>query len=96
MWRGYDLQLERSVAIKIPRPDRMASPLLREAFKEHGRWQLPHPGVVPVYDIGQDGPYYFIVWELIEGGSLADRMKQARLPLHEAVAIVVEVAEALA
>ncbi len=97
VWRGYDPQLERAVAIKIPCSDRMASPLLREAFLKEARKvaQLRHPSIVPVYDIGQDGPYYFIVWELIDGGSLADRMKQARFTLQEAVAIVVEVAEAL-
>ena len=97
VWRGYDPQLERPVAIKIPCSDRMASPLLREAFLKEARKvaQLRHPSIVPVYDIGQDGPYYFIVWELIEGGSLADRMKDTRFTLQETVAIVVEVAEAL-
>lgn len=97
VWRGYDPQLERFVAIKVPRPDRMASPLLREAFLKEARKvaQLRHPSIVPVYDFGQDGPYYFIVWELIEGGSLAEQMRQTQFTLQETVAIVVEVAEAL-
>jgi curli biogenesis system outer membrane secretion channel CsgG len=89
--------LNRAVAIKLPSPQRLASQEHREAFLREARKvaQLRHPGIVPVHDIGQDGPYYFIVWELIEGGSLADRMRCGRIPLNESVRIVAEVAEAL-
>lgn len=95
VWKGFDLMLRRTVAIKRAKPGRVsaAERFVAEARKVAG---LKHPGVVPVFDVGRHGESCFIVSELVEGGSLADRIAQNRPVLEDAVRIVAEVADTLA
>jgi serine/threonine-protein kinase len=94
VWKGFDLKLRRAVAVKRPKPGRVVGErFVAEARRVAG---LKHPGVVPVFDVGQDGKAYFIVSELVEGGSLADRIAENRPGTQEAVRIVAEVADTLA
>jgi serine/threonine-protein kinase len=100
--RGIDPALEREVAVKIIAPRRdlgerehqeMIRRFLREA-KLAAR--INHPGVVTVYDSGQDESTLFLVMELVEGESLAQRLDRGAYPDRaEALRIVAEVAEAL-
>jgi Protein kinase domain len=84
VYRGYDLQLKRDVAIKVPRrrtePD--AAAFLTEA---QYLAQLDHPGIVPVHDVGRtaDGLCY-IVSKLVSGGSLQERMGKTPFPYVDA------------
>src|SRR5262249_46750070 len=56
---------------------------------------LDHPGIVPVYDIGEvDGQHYFTM-QLLAGGSLADRLRGGPLPPPEAARLVRQVAQAV-
>ena len=77
VWKGYDLELRRAVAVKVPKPGRLLSTerFMAEARRVAG---LKHPGVVPVFDVGRDGDSCFIVSEFVEGGSLADRIAKNR------------------
>lgn len=95
VWKGFDLELRRAVAVKVPRPGRLLSAerFLAEARRVAG---LKHPGVVPVFDVGRDGDSCFIVSEFVEGGSLAERIAGSRPTPEEAVRLVAEVAETLA
>ena len=97
VWRAYDPELERDVAIKLARPDRPPSPEQADRISGEARRaaRLRHPRIVPVYDVGRDGGVCYIVTELIEGGSLADRLARGRPPHDEAARIVAAVAEAL-
>ncbi|MFH1924458.1 MAG: serine/threonine-protein kinase, partial [Planctomycetota bacterium] len=97
VWRGHDPELHRPVAVKIACPASMASLshtefILKEARKAA---QLSHPGIVPVHDVGREGPFYYIVSELIDGGNLAEQMDRERLSLDESARIVASAAEAL-
>lgn len=94
VYRAYDTDLQRTVAIKLPKPSRVASTdaLLAEARRAA---RLTHEGIVPVHDVGSDGDTCFIVTEYVEGGSLADRLVRRRPFRHEAVRWVCEIAEAL-
>src|SRR6516165_9354607 len=98
VYLAHDDELDRPVAIKVPNPDRISAPEDVEAFLAEARIlaRLDHPDIVPVYDVGrdEDGTCY-LVSKLIEGTDLRTRMKQGRLPMAEAVSIVVRVAEAL-
>jgi eukaryotic-like serine/threonine-protein kinase len=97
VWKGFDPELQRTVAIKVPRPDRIASWDQLDKFLEEARKvaQLKHPGIVPVYDVCQDGDWLFIVSDFIDGGNLADRIAQARPDWRESVRLIAEVAAIL-
>jgi serine/threonine protein kinase len=98
VYKGYDDELHREVAIKIPPADWVASPENAEAYLAEARVlaKLDHPGIVPVYDVGRtsDGICY-LVWKFVPGSDLRRRIKAARLSHREAVEIVARVAEAL-
>lgn len=97
VWRGYDTQLRRAVAVKIARPERLASSAQTETFLKEARKaaQLQHPNIVRVHDVGRDGPFYYIVSELIEGETLARHLARGRPPREESARIVAAVARAL-
>jgi serine/threonine protein kinase len=97
VYLAHDEQLHRPVAIKVPhrklvdRPE--ADTYLTEARTAAN---LDHPNIVPVHDVGStEGCPFFIVSKYIDGTDLAKRLKQSRLPIHEAVELVATVAEAL-
>ena len=95
---AYDEDLDRPVAIKIPRPDRVACPEDIEAYLNEARIvaNLDHPHIVPVHDVGRtDDGLCFVVSKFIEGSDLAKKIKEARLGFHESAGLVATVAEAL-
>lgn len=91
VWRGFDPELHRVVALKIPRPERLAS---SEDFLAEARRvaSLRHPSIVTVHDVGQEGKVCYIVTDFLEGGSLADN---GQLEEQRAVEIVIQIADAL-
>jgi serine/threonine protein kinase len=97
VWRAFDPQLHRSVAIKLARPERLGSTAQTRLFLKEARKAacLNHPGIVAVHDVGQAGPRYYIVTDLIEGTNLKDRMSGKRLLFDESAQLVAAVAEAL-
>lgn len=94
VWRAYDLELQRVVAVKVPKPNRLQS---SDAFMAEARRvaRLKHPGIVQVYDVGTDGELCFIVSEFVEGGSLADRLSKNPPTTEQAVRWIIDIAEAL-
>jgi serine/threonine protein kinase/formylglycine-generating enzyme required for sulfatase activity len=98
VFRGHDDDLNRSVAIKVPNPDRVSRPEHVELYLNEARIlaSLDHPHVVPVFEVGrtQDGLCY-VVTKLIEGSSLATRLARGRPGLAESARLVATVAEAL-
>jgi eukaryotic-like serine/threonine-protein kinase len=98
VWRGWDLRLERSVAVKIldrPGLDGESGPGRRFADEARMLARLSHPNIVAVYDDGvQDGVAYFVM-ELVNGLSVVSRLSAGPLPPGEAAAIAVQVCDAL-
>lgn len=98
VYLGYDEQLARLVAVKVPYPDRISRPEDVQAYVTEARTvaSLDHPSIVSVYDVGStaDFPCY-IVSKFIEGTDLATRLKHSRLSIAESVELVATVAEAL-
>jgi tetratricopeptide (TPR) repeat protein len=97
MWRAYDQELCRPVAVKLPRsvrhPGGEGEKFLAEARKVAA---LACPGIVPVFDVGKEGGRPFIVSELIDGIDLDRRTRGRHLfPVREAVRVTAEVARHL-
>ncbi|MHB1557322.1 MAG: protein kinase domain-containing protein, partial [Isosphaeraceae bacterium] len=72
VYRALDTWLDRSVAVKIPKADRLVGAedvdQCRMEAKKVAR--LRHPNIVPVHDVGRDGASCFIVSEWIDGQNL--------------------------
>jgi serine/threonine protein kinase len=95
---AHDDQLQRLVAIKVPRRKLVDRPEAAEAYLAEARTvaNLDHPHIVPVYDVGSTPDFpCFIVSKYIDGTDLATRIRQSRPSIHEAVELVATVAEAL-
>ena len=98
VWLGFDEELQRQVAIKVPTPERFEKADTAEAYLSEARTlaTLDHPHIVPVYDVGRtDDGLVYVVSKFIEGGSLAQRIKQTRPGHEEAAKLVATIAEAL-
>ena len=95
---AHDEQLDRQIALKLPRPDRFPDDAQLLAFVEEARTaaRLQHPGIVAVFDVGVEGETPFIVLEYIRGRSLAHLLAHESLPSLSAAQLVAEIAEALA
>ena len=88
---AYDEDLARTVAIKVPNPDRISRPETAGAFLAEGRILASpdHPHIVPVYDVGrtEDGQV-FVVSKFIEGSDLRALLEKARPSFQETAALV--------
>ena len=98
IYLAHDADLKRSVAIKVPRPERVLNPEVVEAYLNEARIlaSLDHPHIVPVYDVGRsDDGLCFVVSKFIEGSDLAIKIKEGRPSFHESATLVATIAEAL-
>jgi serine/threonine protein kinase len=95
VWKGFDPELQRTVAIKIPRSGHLSSTKRTAQFLDEARKvaQLRPPGIVSVHDVGCDGDYCYIVSDFIDGGNLAELRE--KLSWEDAVRLVVKIADAL-
>jgi len=97
VWRARDTRLERDVAIKVL-PEALAhDEELRQRFEREARTvsQLNHPHICTLHDVGQEDERHYLVMELLEGESLADRLKRGALPPHEVLRFGAQIARAL-
>ena len=97
VYRAYDPQINRQIALKILREDRISNEELVQRFLKEAQamGRLPHANIAAVYDIGRDHHTIFIAMELLMGQSLRDVMRVKRLNHQEIAHIGVQVAEAL-
>ncbi len=103
VYRGYDPQLGRDVAVKmisaamaggLEERDEVAARFQREARVAA---RLHHPNVVGVYDAGREGDALYLVMELIDGETLAERLARGEFPTSaQALEYAAQAADALA
>lgn len=97
IYRAWDEQLKRPVAVKVLNADTVSSEL-HKRFLEEARnvAQLEHSNIVPVYDFGQsESGQFYIVSRLIDGSDLNRRMQHYPISRRHALQIVSEIADAL-
>jgi hypothetical protein len=98
VYRAYDPQLEREVALKVPHPGSLESPTAVERFLREAKAaaRLRHPHIVPVYEAGSDHAHHYIATAFIDGCTLARAVEERRLDFRRAAEAVRDLAGALA
>ncbi|MEU8241386.1 serine/threonine-protein kinase [Actinoplanes missouriensis] len=103
VWRGTDVVLGRTVAVKVLRTAMLEDPEFATRFYGEARMMATfrHPGVVEVYDYASDGDYSgpekvaYLVMAFVEGEPLSNRVKEGPIPVTETLSIVAQAADAL-
>jgi tetratricopeptide (TPR) repeat protein len=97
VYQAYDERLDRRVAIKLIRPERVEDETTRERFRREARAaaRLSHPAIVQIHDILETGESDAIVMELVPGHSLAELLLDGPLDLRTALRLGREIAEGL-
>ena len=96
VWKARDTDLDRIVALKIPRKGQLTEIETAQFFREaRSAAQLQHPHIVPVHEVGREGDTIFIVSDLIRGVSLTDWLTGQRPAFRESAELCVEIADAL-
>ena len=98
VWRAWDSLLEVERAVKLLAADRAGDPATRSRFLAEARAMagLGHEHVLAVHDMGQDGPWVFMVTELAPAGSLWDWVRRhGPMPPAMAVRLLAPVGRAL-
>jgi eukaryotic-like serine/threonine-protein kinase len=97
VWRAMDTRLDRDVAIKILPAAFAANAQLRLRFDREAKAisSLNHPNICTLHDVGHEEGVHYLVMELIEGESLADRIRRAPLPLEQILRYGAQIATAL-
>ena len=93
VYRARDTRLDRSVAIKILPSEFAHNAQLKLRFEREAKTisQLSHPNICTLYDVGDD----YLVMELLEGESLADRVGRGPLPIADIFRYGAQIADAL-
>jgi len=97
VYRAKDTRLDRSVAIKVLSDHLTATEDVRSRFEREARAisSLQHPNICTLHDVGREGEIDYLVMELLEGESLADRIAKGPLPVEEVLRIGIQIADAL-
>jgi Tol biopolymer transport system component len=97
VYRARDTRLGRDVAIKVLPQHLSDQPEVRARFEREAKMvsSLNHPHVCVLYDVGREGDTDYLVMELIEGDSLAARLRKGPLPAAELLRTGTQIADAL-
>ena len=97
VWLGYDTILDRQVAIKTFKIDANDEDAVKRFNREaKAVTSLSHPNIVSIYDVENEGEFYYLILEYVEGMTLKDYMiKNPRLPIETIVHIAKQIASGL-
>ena len=97
VYRAKDTRLDRSVALKVLSDHLAATDEVRQRFEREARAisSLQHPNICTLHDVGREGEIDYLVMELLEGESLADRIAKGPLPIEEVLRLGIQIADAL-
>jgi hypothetical protein len=97
VYRAFQPGLNRSVAVKMVHAGGRASPAILARFQVEAQAvaRLQHPHIVQIHEVGQRGGCPFLVLELVEGQSLAERVAGTPWPARWAAELVETLARAM-
>jgi len=97
VFQGYDPRFKRSVAIKVLSDTFSTDSTFQERFEREAQTiaSLEHSAIVPVYDYGKEGDVPYLVMRYMEGGSLADRIREEQLSNDDILKIIRRIGQAL-
>lgn len=100
VYRAHDTRLERDVAVKVLPPDVAHDPMRLERFTRDARAAaaLNHPNILSVHDVAAEGSVHYLVSELLEGQTLAERLQAGAgaLAVRKAIDLAQQIAQGLA
>ena len=97
VYRARDTRLGRDVAVKVLPPALSPSPEVRARFEREAKTvsNLNHPNICTLFDVGREGETDYLVMELIEGETLAERLAKGPLPSADTLRLGSQIADAL-
>ncbi|MFZ1983914.1 MAG: serine/threonine-protein kinase [Desulfatitalea sp.] len=97
VYQAHDPQIDRMVALKILRPDRVTSESFVARFLKEARaiGRLSHPNIVTIYDVGEDHGTVYIAMEFLKGEPFNEVVRSGRLTVPQCVDIARQVAQTL-
>ena len=97
VWLGYDTILDRQVAIKTFKIDANDEDAVKRFNREaKAVTSLSHPNIVSIYDVENEGEFYYLILEYVKGVTLKDYMiKNPRIPIETIVHIAKQIASGL-
>jgi serine/threonine-protein kinase len=97
VYRAKDMKLGREVAIKVLLDEVSSDPERLARFEREARVlaSLNHPNIATLHGFDADAGTRFLVMELVEGETLADRIARGSVPLKEAIVLFTQIAEGL-
>ncbi len=98
VYRALDTRLGRRVALKVLLPTFAVDPERLKRFQQEAQATstLNHPNILTIHDLGTHEGEPYLVSELLEGGTLRERMAGLPMPVRETVQIALQVANGLA
>gem|GEM_PF-1770607 len=97
VYKARDRNLNRVVALKMILSGQLASSNDIRRFQQEAEAaaNLDHSGIVPIYEVGEHGGQHFFSMKLLEGGSLADQLKELRQDTRKVVQLIADIARAV-
>jgi Tol biopolymer transport system component len=97
VYRARDTRLEREVAVKILPESFAEDEQRRLRFEREAKAisSLSHPNICALFDVGNENTTHYLVMELLEGDSLADRLSRGPLPPDQVLRYGAQIADAL-
>src|SRR5262245_48604728 len=97
VYRARDTRLGREVAVKVLARHLSSSAEVRSRFEREARTvsSLNHPNICTLHDVGREGDTDFLVMELVDGETLANRLAKGPLPTAEVLRLGAQIADAL-
>ncbi len=97
VYRAEQLSLDREVALKVLSPELGRDEVFSERFRREGMHvaRLDHPNIIPIYDAGRDKGRLFLAMRLIDGMTLAERIRVEPLSAEETLRMLAPIADGL-